>query len=534
MMYQRVLHAAVGIALAVTTAAGALAQDRTDVLIAVGEQGPSSLDTHNPVANDYSRLVAWNVYDRLVRHGMKTDENGIDVYDITTFEPELATSWEIAEDGSSYTFNLRQDATFHDGSPVTAEDVRWSFERAVAAGGFPAIQMGASFFLEAAQFVAVDEHTFRIDMPTPNKYVMANLTVPIPIIVNKDLALEHATADDPWAFEWVGRNGAGGGAFEVARWNSGNELVLQRFDGWKSGELPSMKTVVYRQIPSAGTRRALVEKGDADVSIDLPPKDFSEMDAADDVNVVGVPVQSSVLYVEMNTKMPPFDDERVRKAIAYALPYEDIMANAYYGRAIPMFGAAEGADYPPVWPTPSPYYTDIDKARALLAEAGYPDGFETELYYDISRGTIREPMAILIKEKLAEIGIEVTIQKVPGANWFAQMLDKSMPMVIASFYAWLDWPEYHFYWHYHGGNNSVFNAADYTNDALDAIIDEARQTSDPETYDALISDMIEVVMNEVPKAPIARNYLDVALQPDVGGYKYWFHTQLDFRSFTKE
>jgi peptide/nickel transport system substrate-binding protein len=143
-------------------------------------------------------------------------------------------------------------------------------------------------------------------------------------------------------------------------------------------------------------------------------------------------------------------------------------------------------------------------------------------------------MAILIQEQLGEIGIDVTLQKVPGANWFARMLEKDMPMVIASFYAWLDWPEYHFYWHYHGGNNSVFNAANYTNDELDAIIDEARITTDPAKYDALISEMIKIVHADVPKATIARNYLDVALQPNVGGYRYWFHTQLDFRALTKE
>lgn len=528
------LFAAFGLTLAGLAPQASVAQSRDNVIIAVGEQGPSSLDTHNPVANDYSRLVAWNVYDRLVKHGMKTNEDGTLVYDITTFEPELAESWEISEDGKTYTFKLREDATFHDGSPVTAEDVKWSFDRAVAAGGFPAIQMGASFFLSADQFEAVDEHTFVIHMPTPNKYVMANLTVPVPVIVNKDLALEHATEDDPWAFEWVSRNDAGGGAFKVARWNPGNELVFQRFDDWKSGPLPEMEMVVYRQIASPGTRRALVERGDADISIGLPPKDFAEMAAAEDVHVTGVPVQSSVLYVEMNVTMPPFDNKKVREAIAYAIPYDEIMASAYYGRAMPMFGAEGATEYPPVWPTPSPYTTDLDKAKELLAEAGYPDGFETQLYYDISRGTIREPMAILIKDQFAKIGIDVTIEKVPGANWFSKMLEKSMPMVIASFYAWLDWPEYHFYWHYHGGNNSVFNAANYVNPELDAIIDEARQTGDGEKYDELLSEMIKIVMEDVPKAPIARNFLDVAIQPDVEGYRYWFHTQLDFRTLTKK
>src|SRR6056297_477444 len=150
----RLIAAAGGLALVAGLLSGPAEAQRQDVLVAVGEQGPSSLDTMNPIANDYTRLVAWNVYDRLVRHGMKTNEDGVQVYDITTFEPELATSWEISEDGTKYTFQLREDATFHDGSPVTAEDVEWSFQRAVAAGGFPAIQMGASFFTDGEQFEA--------------------------------------------------------------------------------------------------------------------------------------------------------------------------------------------------------------------------------------------------------------------------------------------------------------------------------------------------------------------------------------------
>ena len=524
--------AAAGLA-TVIAASPSFGQGRDDVLIAVGEQGPSSLDTHNPIANDYTRLVAWNVYDRLVSHGEKTLEDGTVVYDITSIKPELAESWELSEDGKTLTFHLRTDATFHDGSPVEAKDVKWSFDRAVSAGGFPAIQMGASFFTDPEQFSVVDDHTFQITLPAPNKYAFANLTVPVPVVVNSDLAKEHATADDPWAFEWVGRNDAGGGAYKVARWTPGSELVLQRFDDWKSGPLPKMKTVVYRQVPSAGTRRALVERGDADVSVGMPPKDFSEMDAAEDVKVIGVPVQSSVYYIELNTQKPPFDNPKVREAIAWAIPYDKIMENAWYGRAIPMYGA-ENTDYAATWPVPSPYHQDMEKAKALLAEAGYADGFKTEIFYDISRATVREPIALLVKDALSELNIEVSIEKVPGANWFAKMLEKSMPMVVASFYAWLDWPEYHYYWTYHGGNNSVFNAAGYQNPELDALIDEARTTTDEARYEELIKEMNTIAMTDLPKIPLARDFLDVALQPNVDGYKYWFHTQLDFRRLYKE
>jgi peptide/nickel transport system substrate-binding protein len=520
-------------ALMVLAAETAVAQSRSDVLIAVGEQGPNSLDTHGPAANDYTRMIAWNVYDRLVSHGSKTLEDGTVAYDIDTITPELAESWEVSEDGTVLTFKLREDAVFHDGTPVTAADVKWSFDRAVSVGGFPSIQMAAGSFTDPEQFVAIDDHTFQITLPEANKLALPDLTVPVPIVINSQLALQHATEADPWAIEWLQRNTAGSGAYTIERWNPGNEIVFRRFDGWTQGPLPAIETVVYRQVPSAGTRRALVEKGDVDISIGMPPKDFAEMAEADDVEVIAVPIQSALMYIDMNVAIPPFDNPKVREAIAYALPYEDMMATALYGRAMPMFGAEPGSAYAPTWPVPSPYYTDIAKAKELLAEAGFPDGFKSEIYFDLGQATTREPLALLTQSALAEIGIELEVNKIPGANWFAKMAEKDMPMAVADFYAWLDWPEYHFFWTYHGGNNSVFNTANYVNPELDALIDQARFEADPAAYEGLITDMIEIVMTDVPRIPIARWYLDTAIQSNVEGYKYWFHTMLDFRPLSK-
>lgn len=534
LFYSRAGAAAIA-ALALTAPASpALAQSRADVLIALGEQGPNSLDTLTPTSNDYTRLIAWNVYDRLVSHGTKTREDGSVVYDKDNIIPELATSWEVSDDGTVLTFQLREDATFHNGSPVEAKDVKWSFDRAVTAGGFPLIQMGAGSLTEPSQFEAVDTHTFRITVPDGNKLALPDLAVPIPSVYNSDLALEHATDADPWADEWLKNNTAGGGAYEVQRWNPGNEIVFTRFDDWKNGPLPQIKTVVYRQVASAGTRRALLEKGDADISIDLPPKDFAELSEAEEIKVVGVAKQSALVYLELNTTVPPLDDPKVREAIAWAVPYQAIMDNAYYGRGIPMFGAASGAPFAPTWPVPSPFHTDLDKAKALLTEAGYPDGFSSELYIDLSKATTREPAALLIQENLKAIGIETTLEKVPGANWFSKLLEKSMPMVLTSFHAWLDYPEYHFYWTYHGGNNSVFNAASYISKPLDAAIDEARFETDPAAYEQEIETFVGIAMEDLPKIPIVQDFTDVAMQPNVDGYAYWFHSLLDFRSITKD
>ena len=138
-------HRTVGLAAIALTAVGALhasfasAQTRAETLIVVAEEGPATLDIDAATANVPTHEVSWNIYDRLITHGMKTLEDGTLSYDFTKFKPELAESWEVAPDGKSVTFHLRKDATFHDGSPVTADDVKWSFDRAVSVGGFPAI-----------------------------------------------------------------------------------------------------------------------------------------------------------------------------------------------------------------------------------------------------------------------------------------------------------------------------------------------------------------------------------------------------------
>ena len=505
-----------------------------DVLIEVGEHGPNSLDPMTPAANELSQMVAWQIYDRLITHPKKTLADGKVVYDATKFEPELAESWEVLDGGKTLIFHLRKDATFHDGSPVTAEDVKWSFDRAIAAGGFPAIQMAAGTYTDPTVFSVVDEHTFKISLKEANKLAIPDLAVPVPDVVNKKLALAHATTDDPWALNWTRDHDAGGGPFKVASWKSGDQIVFDRFDAWKSGPLPAMKRVVYREIASPGTRRALLEKGDVDVSVGLPPKDYAELAASGKVNVIGTLMQNEQFEVDLNVTLKPFSDKRVRQAIAYALPYEAFMSQALYGRAEPLWGHDPAKPFEPKWPVASPYKTDLDKAKALLKEAGYADGFKTQLFIDMSQTTVQEPMALLIQESLKKLNIDVSIEKIPGSDWFAKMGSKSMPMDINYFYGWLDYPEYFFFWTYDGKNNSVFNTANYVNPDLDKLTTEARFETDPAKYEALITKMNGIVMDDVPRVPVAHLFSDIALQKNVKGYMYWFHTHLDYRFITKE
>jgi peptide/nickel transport system substrate-binding protein len=524
--------------IASTSALGALplaAQAQTrpkDVLVVANEFGPNSLDIHTVGANRASYGVSWLVYDRLMTYGKRTLPDGRVAYDRNKLEPELAESWLIAPDGQSVTFKLRKNAKFHDGAPVTAKDVKWSLDRAVTVGGFPTFQMAAGSLEKPEQFELVDEHTVRIKLIRKDKLTMNDLAVVVPCIFNSELVKKHATPQDPWGLAWTRNNTAGGGAYKVEAFRPGQEIVYLRFDEWKSGPLPQLRRIVQRDVPNAGNRRALLLKGDIDITYDLPPKDFAELskDGAA-IKVSTMPIENSMLYLGMNTTKPPFDNPKVRQAVAYVLPYEKIFENALYGRAAKLYGGSK-----PVksinWPQATAYSTDVAKAKALLAEAGFANGFETTLSFDLGGATIGEPAAVLVQESLASIGIQAQINKIPGATWRAALLKKDMPMLINRFGGWLDYPEYFFFWCYHG-QNAVFNTMSYQNPKLDKIITNARFAESKPIYDSSVREMIQLAFDEVPRIPIAQPTMDVAMQKNVNGYMYWFHLQPDYRQLSK-
>jgi len=504
-----------------------------DVLIVANETGPNSLDIHTVGANRPSYGVSWLCYDRLMTFGTKKLPNGTVMYDYTKLEPELAESWIVSSDGMNVLFRLRKDAKFHDGTPVTARDVKWSFDRAVTVGGFPTFQMKAGSLEKPEQFVVINDHTFRVDFLRKDKLTLMDMAVPVPCIFNSELVKKNAAPQDPWALNWTRTNTAGGGAYKVEAFRPGQEIVYVRYDDWKSGPLPKLRRIIQREVPSAGNRRALLSKGDIDMTFEMPPKDFAEMSKeGGPIRVVSTPVENALIYVGMNVTKPPFNDPRVRQAVAHAIPYDAIMANAMYGRATKMWGGKPGTTTSIAWPQPAPYATNVTLAKKLLAEGGFPNGFETTLSFDLGQGTVSEPACILIQESLAAICVKAQINKVPGANWRAALLKKDMPMILNRFGGWLNYPEYFFFWCYHG-QNAVFNTMSYQNPEMDKLIEAARFENDPKKYDAQVRAFVDIAYADAPRIPIAQPNFDVAMRSDVLGYQYWFHVQPDYRQIYK-
>jgi peptide/nickel transport system substrate-binding protein len=493
----------------------AKAQARQETLLIVSESGPNNIDIHGVGTNVPGYETSWNCYDRLISHEMKTGENGAPYYDRDKFKPELAEDMNIGD--MSATFKLKKNATFHDGTPVTAKDVKWSLDRAVTVGGFPTFQMKAGSLEKPEQFVVVDDHTVRVDFLRKDRLTVPDLAVIVPCVMNSELVKKNATEKDPWGLEYTKQNTAGSGAYKVAKWTAGTEVIYERNDKWTGGPLPKVKRVIWRMVPSAGNRRALLERGDADISYDLPNKDFAELKNVGKLSIISTPYSNGVQYIGMNVKTPPFDNLKVRQAVAYAIPYQKIMDAVLFGLAKPTYGAPPDSATQVAWPQPDKYYTDIAKAKQLLAEAGYPNGFETT------------------QEALAQIGIKTTINKIPGANWRTELNKKVLPLYTNVFSGWLDYPEYFFIWCYHG-QNSVFNTMSYQSKEMDGFIEGARDAAavgDKATYDKDVKGFVDLAYADIPRIPIFQPYVNVAMQKNITGYQYWFHRRLDYRALVK-
>lgn len=490
----------------------------------LSEAGPNSFDSFSPGINRQSIQISWNVYDRLLRFGWKDRGDGTAAFDYFALEGELAESWAVSEDGRAITLVIRDGAVFHDGRPVTAADVKWSLDRVVASPIGKA-QFSSGSMTDPAQFVVVDARTIRIDLPQPDRFALPNLALTYPIIVNSELARAHANADDPFASKWLQANPAGGGAFRVEEATLGERVVFARFDDWRSGPRPALARVLWQVVPEAETRIAALARGEADIMQDVAPKDVARIAAMAGIRVAGVPTQA-FQFIGMNTAVAPFDNPKVRAAIAAALPYDAMFAAALHGRGQPLWGDDPGAGLR--FPQPMGYVTDIDRARALMDGVG---PLTVPFAFDLGQAGVAEPVAILLQEALARIGITVEIEKVPAGQLGSRLQDKAVPFFFEGSIAFLADPDYFFRIFYHGATR--WNFGSYDNPEFAALVERTRYQTDRAAYETDVARMIEMAKADLPVILLWHPTLDVAMRGDVAGYGFAFHRMLDLRPLTK-
>jgi peptide/nickel transport system substrate-binding protein/oligopeptide transport system substrate-binding protein len=430
----------------------------------------------------------------------------------TELVPDLAESYEISEDGQTFTFKLRQGVKFHNGREMTAEDVKYSIDRVVN----PETQSpGQGFFAsikgydEAAEgkadgvsgITVVDPLTIRFELTRPDATFLHVMALNFSHVVPKEEVEKHG-AD-------FGKNPVGTGAFKLGEWALGQRVVFQKNEDYWNKGLPHLDTITFEigQEPIVALLR--LQKGEIDIPGDgIPPAKFQEVmnDPEQKARVVeGGQLHTG--YVTMNVNVPPFDNAKVRQAVNMAINKERIV-QLINNRAVPanqplppsMPGYAEDYDG---------YAYDAEKAKALLAEAGFADGFETDLY--VMNTDPNPRIAQGIQQDLAAIGIKANIQALAQANVIAAGGEKEgAPMIWSGGMAWIaDFPDpSNFYGPILGCGGAVpggWNWSWYCNEELDKKAAEADSIVDPEKAEErnkAWSDIYVKIMEDAPWAPI--------------------------------
>jgi peptide/nickel transport system substrate-binding protein len=515
-------------AISLSGAGSALAQGREDVLRIVWPYDTASLDAVGIGAQRSTWCVSLHVYDRLVTYEATPGPDGTRQYDPARPTGELAERWDVSADNRTITFHLRPAAKFHDGSAVTAEDVRWSIERSLSVKAAAGV-MAVGALTSASQLKVVDDKTFEVTLPAPNRFAVAVFSIPFAAIINSKLARQNATAQDPWANEWLRRNAAGGGAYKIEAFRN-DQVALRRNDAWASGAKPALAQVMFQTVPEAATRGALVERGAADIALEIPPNDFAAVVKRGSARALAIPMRNHMDFIAVNSQAAPFDDVRVRQAVAHALPYDQIFKSVFQGRGVPLYGGKADAE-PGVFPQPSAFNFDPDKARALLNEAGRAEGFETSLLYSAAKAAYFDPLSLAVRDALGKVGIRVNIERLPGAQFDERTTARNAPMMLENRVAWLSLPDYWFTAFYTG--KQVSNLGNYANPRLDQMLKDLPGDAPPQLYGERTREMSKLVLNEVPLIPIRQGAVELVMAKDLNGYTYWFHGLPDARDLRR-
>jgi len=375
----------------------ALAQDPPpvrggSVVVAISAD-PPGWDPTLSTSQEIARVTYGNVFEGLVRF----DRSGAIV-------PALATDWSVSDDGLTWTFALRAGVRFHDGSPLTVDDVLAKFARARNPDSG---HVNQGYYAAVAEVAAPDAGTIVFTLTQPSRSLLYNLARPDAIVF--PAALAETQRSQP----------VGTGPFRFARYVEGSEVRLERFDGYWNPELPYLDGATFRIISDANARVAALQAGDIDLIGGAVPAEQVGVIAANPALKVASGTATAEITVAMNNSRPPFDDVRVRQAITHAIDKRAIVEGAFFG-----LGTVIGTHMSPS----EPYYVDLtdtypydpERARALLAEAGYAGGltfdFELPEPYAIERRT-----GEVIAQQLREVGITVNLSVVEWGTWIQRI-----------------------------------------------------------------------------------------------------------------
>ena len=336
--------------------------------------------------------------------------------------PDLAESWEISPDYKHYTFHLRKGVKFHDGTPFNAQAVKFSYDRMLrvartAIGNYRG-------YADQNSCEVVDDYTIKINLTKPFPIFLIDSTCLSYAIVSPDYVKKHATADDPDAQKWMTDHAVGTGLFKLVEFKPGQRVVFEKFaDYWggsKGGKTtPKVDRVIYQIAEDPSTARLMLEKGDIDLVENLAVEHFDKLRKVPGIKVLDYEIPVMV-YITVDVSKPPFNDMNVRKAIAYAINYDEIITRIERGTAKKIAGIIPKGTlgYNPNLPR---YEYDLAKAQELMKASGYPNGFTTDFTFSVERRREFEQVATYIQAYLKKIGINARLQKLAFQTQLSKM-----------------------------------------------------------------------------------------------------------------
>ncbi|OAM77651.1 ABC transporter substrate-binding protein [Devosia elaeis] len=462
-------------ATALLLATGAAWAQSSEVRIGVALE-PPALDPTAGAAEAIDVVVYQNIFEGLTR----IDQNG-------AVQPGLAESWEIAEDGLTYTFSLHEGITFHDGTGFDAEDVKFTFDRILAEDS---VNAQKALYEPIAAVNVVDPQTVEFQLSRPDGLFLFNLGRGDAVIVAPESADNNAS--EP----------IGTGPFAFVQWDRGSRVILERYEPYW-GEAPALTKATYLFISDTATLTNALLAGDVDGTNNFAPEALAVFENNPQFKVLVGSTEGETILGTNNAK-EPFSDLRVRQAMAHALNRQEIIDGATYGYGVPI-GSHFAPHHPYYLDLTGTYPYDPDAAKALLAEAGYPDGFSATL--KLPPVAYARLSGQIIASQFAQVGIKLELISMEWAQWLEDVLgNKDFDLTIVAHVEPFDIGIYADPNYYFGYDNPDVQAL---NETLNATIDEGeRQRIAQEVQTIIAEDAVNGYLFELAQTGVWNAKLD--------------------------
>lgn len=393
------------------------------------------------------------------------------------YSGNIAKSWLLNKKTNTLTFHLRPGVKFSDGTPLTSADVKFSFVRGLKdpASYLPSV-MKMLTITSAGQITTPDKNTVVFHFKKFNPFTYELMSIWATGIVSQKAVKAHATSKDPWANDWLKTNMVSTGPYVLSNSTPGVEYDFSPNPNyWDKAHYACNGGIVVKVTPNASDRLLLIEKGGVDVARSLDYKDIPQLQKRSDLRVLKY-TTADMRELGLNVNVKPFNNQLVRQAIAYAIPYKQILSTVWHGYASPLKSIVP-PNMPTAAPSTWPYSTNLQKAKALLAKAGYSKGFSTTLFTR-SEDSEDQSAAVLIQESLGKIGVHVTIQKMLTAAYAARQFNqRDMPMFFWNWISFTNDPYYDFT--FLAQCKQGTNYANFCSKKVDSLIGKGMYESNP-------------------------------------------------------